>query len=520
MTKYSIESSSKWLYPDDIADLNAERSAKVISAKGGYASFQVLFNDLDIGDSLKCFFESPDDFYPEAFQEYDVNVTHNTGVHGFIADYNTAKDYVTREAPFRVYDALKPMTSDCKVRASTEAVYISIKVPGSAHSGIYDLTAIIKIGENTVIEIPITLEVTKAVIAMESLYITNWFSIRSMAASHEIEPYTERHWDMIRYYGEAMRRGRQNCFWITWDTVIMSGTFESGYTFDFTRTKRLIEMYLGMGFTCIEGAPVCGRESWEKTIFYVHAPDGSHEALSEKGYTYLSQLLTAWKEFFDDNEWTNLLIQHIGDEPHNECANDYRILAGIVRKYLPGVPLIEAIETHTLYGALDIWVPKNDYFSRNMEALNNQRKNGDRIWIYTCCIPGGFYANRLLDMPLLRTRMIHWGNYKYDIEGFLHWGLNHWRRDQNPFEETCPANGPTNFLPAGDTNIVYPGDDGDVWISMRLEQMRAGAEDFELFRQLGGKGDELLDKCFRAFNDCDNDPKFFDTVREELLRLR
>jgi hypothetical protein len=520
MMKYRVESSSKWLYPDDVVDTSTDRrSAKVISAKGGYASFQVLFNGLTVGETIKCAFDGDDDFYPEAFQEYDVNVTNNTGVHGFIADYATAKDYVTREAPFRVFDALKPMTSDCKVRASTEVVYISIKVPGSAHSGKYDLTATIKIGDDEV-EIPIELEVTKAVIAMESLYITNWFSVGNMAKSHGLEPYSEAHWNMIRYYGEAMRRGRQNCFWVTWDTVIKSGSFEEGYTFDFSRTKKLIEMYLGMGFTCIEGAPVCGRDDWDAVVFKVSAPDGRFEALSEQGYTYLSQLLTEWRDFIDDNEWTNLLIQHIGDEPHGRCADEYRILSGIVRKYLPGVPLIEAIETHTLYGAVDIWVPKNDYYSRNMEELEKHRKLGDRIWIYTCCIPGGFYANRLLDMPLLRTRMIHWGNYKYNIEGFLHWGLNHWRGNQNPFEETCPSNGPTNFLPAGDTNIVYPGDDGDVWISMRLEQMRAGAEEYELLKQLGGKGDELMDKCFRAFDDCDNNPEEFDKVREELLRLR
>lgn len=519
-TKYCVESSSKWLYPDDVVEVTSDnRGAKLIAAKGGYASCQILFNGLNTGGSFKCSFDGPDEFVIEAFQEYDVRVTNNTGVHGFIADYETAKDYVTKKAPFRVYDALKPMTSDCKVRAETEAVYISVKVHGSAHSGVYHFTAEFKAGGYAV-EIPIELEVTKSVIPMESLYITNWFSVGNMAHSHGLKPYSEAHWNMIRYYGEAMRRGRQNCFWVTWDSVIKGGDYKNGYTFDFSRVKRLIDTYLGMGFTCIEGAPVTGRDSWDGEVFKVSAPDGYVEALSEQGYVYLSQFLIAWREFLKENGWLNLLIQHIGDEPHGKCAAEFRILSGIVRKYLPGVPLIEAVETHELYGALDIWVPKNDYYTRNTEQLENHRKLGDRIWIYTCCIPGGFYANRLLDMPLLRTRMLHWGNYKYDIEGFLHWGLNHWRHDQNPFEETCPPNGPTNFLPAGDTNIVYPGDDGDVWISMRLEQMRAGAEEYELFKQLGGKGDEILNACFRAFNDCDNDPAVFDDMRAKLLRLK
>ena len=32
----------------------------------------------------------------------------------------------------------------------------------------------------------------------------------------------------------------------------------------------------------------------------------------------------------------------------------------------------------------------------------------------------------LLDKPLIEVRYLHWGNFKYRMPGFLHWGLNHY----------------------------------------------------------------------------------------------
>jgi hypothetical protein len=197
------------------------------------------------------------------------------------------------------------------------------------------------------------------------------------------------------------------------------------------------------------------------------------------------------------------------------------MLSGIIRKHLPAVSLIEAVETYALKGAVDIWVPKNDYYTRHKDEFTKLKANGDRIWFYTCCIPGGFYMNRLLDMPLLRTRYLHWGNYKYQLEGFLHWGLNHWRDGQDPFEESCPLNGPVNHLPAGDSHMIYPGKNGPM-ISLRLEQMRAGAEDYELLKQLAAKDESganaLVAECFVAFDQCEADAETFDITHGKLLK--
>jgi hypothetical protein len=241
---YQVESFNKWLYPDDIANDNSKKSADLIAPRNGYASFQVLFNNCPVGEKINCSFCGTGKFFAEFYREVDVRVTMNTGVHGFTADYETAKDYVTRKAPFRVYDALEPV-SDSIVKNKTEALYISFKIDENAVSGIYHCFVYIAMGM-VKIEIPVNIEITNTVLPKESLYITNWYSVGSMAKSHGRELWSEEHWSLIEKYGKAMRRGRQNVFWITWDTVKSNIDEKGDYIFDFSRTERLIKMYLGM----------------------------------------------------------------------------------------------------------------------------------------------------------------------------------------------------------------------------------------------------------------------------------
>ena len=247
---------------------------------------------------------------------------------------------------------------------------------------------------------------------------------------------------------------------------------------------------------------------------------GAIPALSNQAYDYVAGLLTGWRNLLKRRGWYERTIQHVGDEPNTRVADEYRVLSGIVRKFMPGIRLIDAVEMYELRGSLDIWVPRNIYYAENRASFEHLRSLGDELWFYTCCQPGGHYCNRLLDMPLLRTRMLFWGNYKYNLTGYLHWGLNHWNPGTNPYEDTCTKSGPDSYWPAGDTHIVYPLG-GNVIGSMRAEMTRCGTEDYELLRQLSQTQPErakaICDRIFRAFDDCDNSAADFDAAHDELV---
>ena len=63
-------------------------------------------------------------------------------------------------------------------------------------------------------------------------------------------------------------------------------------------------------------------------------------------------------------------------------------------------------------------------------------------------------------MEKIRQVYFGWGGSKYNTMGYLHWGLNQYKADpfkQSVIKHPSPIAGPNNFLPAGDTHIIYPG---------------------------------------------------------------
>ena len=124
----------------------------------------------------------------------------------------------------------------------------------------------------------------------------------------------------------------------------------------------------------------------------------------------------------------------------------------------------------------------------------------------------------------LRPALLGWGAALFRLDGFLHWGLNQYRQDQDPFAMSIIPNwgGGPNSLPAGDTHVVYPGD-GEPWSSVRFESQREGLEDLELLRCLEqektGQTSALVRSVIRGFDDYTKDVPHFRAARRKLLRM-
>jgi hypothetical protein len=283
-------------------------------------------------------------------------------------------------------------------------------------------------------------------------------------------------------------------------------------------------MFLGEGFTHIELPHIAAHDRRRDAVarFVVQVDGNPVPGTSHEAYVYLSQYLSAWADTLRRNGWYGLATQHVVDEPAPKDFDHYRIMAGTVRKFLPGVPLIDALGNPELDGAVDIWVPLSESYEKAREAFEAHRRRGDVIWFYTCCAPSDRHLNRFIDTELLRTRLLHWANWRYRLDGYLHWGLNQVIPEQDPFENTCPPHGPYRdfHLPPGDSHILYPGKDGP-WSSVRFEAMGAGIEDYELLRQIGTRDPKLADEiCLqlvRGFTDYDATTTAFQAAHRRLL---
>jgi hypothetical protein len=322
---------------------------------------------------------------------------------------------------------------------------------------------------------------------------------------------------MAKQYHALLHECGNNVFWCTFESTKVTEV-DGALVFDFSEVKKRAQCAIDCGAKTLEWAPIVGRPTWEDPPFLVRDFRGEPRpnVLSTGGRKYFTAFLTAFNEMLNETGWREMSIVHVSDEPKELCASDFRILCGIVRKYLPGVKLIDAVEIFFLQDALDIYVPKNHYFQMNRNDFEDLRDDRNELWFYTCNMPGGRWLNRFIDSPLLNTRLLHWGNYRFHLTGYLHWGFNYINEGQDPFEETSADEG----LPAGDTHIVYPYGD-QVLRSLRFMQMKCGVQDYEILRALSqsdpATADALCRRALFAFDDYLTDVEEFDALQNELV---
>ena len=183
--------------------------------------------------------------------------------------------------------------------------------------------------------------------------------------------------------------------------------------------------------------------------------------------------LETLQQMMQRRNWQHRFLVAITDEPFIHHEESFAAAVDLVHQAAPSVRVVEAVETEYL-GKLDIYVPKLSHLNLwypQFERL--RREQGSELWFYTCCHPTGRYPNRFLDQTLLQTRVLHWINYLYALQGYLHWGLN-WYGTDDPYSQE----GVSKDLPLGDRAIIYPGEHGLIG-SLRFSTQRDGLQDYE-----------------------------------------
>ncbi len=458
---------------------------------------------------------------PRWFRLVDVPVEENTGLGSRTEQFEgETNPHVLRRAPFRIYEALEPVIFPLRLPRGPSALRLEFEIPSGAPSGKWELA----ITGDPLVFNRATLQIHDAVVppaGRDTLRYTNWYSPDEMARRHGLDPWSEAHWEMIGRYAALMARGRQNTFWIRWADVFHRDA-DGALRFRRERFERLVRLFRAAGLWWIEGAPLARRPGGDWSKEWLELNVAGLPATSPEGRAALAGMLGELRACLEQNGWLDAYLQHLADEPTDTNAADYRALAAIVRQELPGVPIVEATMSRELVGAVDVWCPQVQKFQAHRDFFEQRRAAGDRIWTYTCLVPGGPWLNRLLDQERLRQVWFGWAAAHYRLEGFLHWGLNHYQAD--PFAQSVvdhPAQpNTTNKLPAGDTHVVYPGPDGP-WSGLRFEAHRIGLEDHALLEQLRAQDPEayarIVAQVFRAYDDYAVEVAAYRAARRQLL---
>ncbi|HNR41878.1 MAG TPA: DUF4091 domain-containing protein [Bacteroidales bacterium] len=416
-------------------------------------------------------------------------------------------------------------------------IWISIPVPADAASGSYTGTVTITgtcNKKNFSVSRDYTVNVYPVTVGTTSLWVTNWFAmdtarLRLLNSGRPVGQYSAEHFELIRKLASKMAEYRQNVAIIS-PLELSAFSFENGkWKTDFANFDKVVDIFISEGVIGrIEGGHIGGRAGDWNSQFVVMVPNNSDAPANrfdrlpitdQRARDFYQQFLTQLKDHLKEKGWDKFYMQHIADEPTEQNFGSYIQIARFVKSIVPDIPLIEACHSKNLGGILDIWVPQLDFMNADFEFYDKQNKSGKEAWFYTCLSPKGEYANRFIELPLLKTRFIHWLNFKYNIPGYLHWGLNYWNR--NPFEEqTSIQYEGGNILPGGDSWIIYPGN-GKILSSIRFDAMRDGIADYELLKMLEKKSPEkaryLADIIIYSFDRYDNNIDEFRKNRRKLL---
>ncbi|MCQ2471226.1 MAG: DUF4091 domain-containing protein [Clostridia bacterium] len=368
--------------------------------------------------------------------------------------------------------------------------------------------------EKIVSENTVTVEVIGAELPEQSLVCTNWFHTDCIHTYYDVPVFSEEYWRITENFARAAVEHGINLlltplFTPPLDTAVgkerptvqlVDVTVENGeYSFGFSKLQRWIEMCNRCGVKYFEMNHLFTQWGAMHTPKIMATVDGKYKQLfgwktwaASKKYT---EFLTAFSKeliaFLKAEGVEKRCYFHVSDEPSMERIRDYGKRSALIKELFGEFPIIDALSDFDFY--------KKGIIKNPIPCINSAEKfygNVPELWTYYCCGPDkDFYPNRFFGMPLQRTRVLGYQLYKYDIKGFLQWGLNFWYSQLsdhpiNPFE-TSDSDG---AFPAGDAFVLYPGEGGKALASIRFKAFREAFQDqraLQLLEKLAGREEAL-----------------------------
>jgi hypothetical protein len=449
----------------------------------------------------------------------------------------TDAEELLREAPSLFPDAVMedfPITVE---KERTKSVWLTVAVPPNQKPGLYSGRLRLRQGKDELTVIPYQLKVYAArVPSPVPLYITNYFNLGDthLQQFFGCSRYSEAWWSLISNMARFMGRYHQTSIPASPVSLVTADVQRGRLQYNFDNFIRFVETFQAAGVPGpIEGGNLMHRVRTRGATVMVSAwvMEEGVAVLRDVPFedpvaqAFLNSFLPILAEKLREYGWEENYLQGILDEPNPLEQETFVRAADLVRRHLPGVRTIEPVSARQdlefMEQTVDIWVPLLGSFDEKLHLFEQHVERGGDVWFYTCLSPRWAYPNRFIDFSLVKTRILHWINFKHDFSGFLHWGGNFWGPE--PFLDTQPViNQGRTYLPPGDAYITYPNRGGrSLYSSIRLEQMREGIEDFGLLTELAKHDEtrarELAEKMVRTFKDYVRDEQEFRAIHRELL---
>ncbi len=485
----------------------------------------IVFSDLN--SIVEVDYQSPTINKVDLSEVLAVPVEQNTGLDSRTEQFKgLINPHVIRRAPFEVFEVIKPLNSK-SIITKTKFSLINIKIPIEKDLIVKNHKLNFKISINgKEYNLKLKINIYNTLIPnldSSNFFYTNWFNLSKMEEYHNLDRWSTEWYSMLDKYAKIMASGRQNCVKIPGELI----NLKNGEIFlDEEKMISFVNVFLKYGFKYFESPHLLGRgknDDWGNPELITKLRNVGY--YTEEGKNEIEIIIKKIKNFTEKYNLTTQWLQHIADEPTSVNAKCYSDVSMQIKKIYPKIKIMEATNTRESLGnAIDIWCPIINDFQENEDFFRSREKLGEKVLVYTCLVPGGKWLNRTLDMEKIRQVYFGWGGSKYNTMGYLHWGLNQYKADpfnQSVIKHPSPVAGPNNFLPAGDTHVIYPGEEGPL-SSLRFEAHRIGCEDYELLEMLK-KIDfdfhkKIIDKIFTNYTSYSTSLKKYKRIKKRLLK--
>ena len=444
-------------------------------------------------------------------------------------------------------DVLKPIPEIIwAYKYSWRSLFVTIDgSKGDIKPGKYKISVSVKIDKPYIADFEI--DVLDKLLPEQDIAVTNWFHSDCLCNYYKVEFDSEEYWRITENFAKTAVEYGTNMlltpiFTPPLDTLVggerrtiqLVDVYKDGdkYTFGFEKLVRWIEMCKRIGVEKIEISHLFTQWGCKYAPKVMAYENGEYKRIfgwdtnghGEEYLGFLDQLMPCLVDELKRLEVFEISYFHISDEPDNSMMAEYKICSDFLRKYVPKERTIDASGSIAFYeqGLIHCPIVSLDHIHKFIE------KKVKPLWGYYCSAQVTT-SNRFVACPSGRNRVLGLQLYKYNIEGFLHWGYNFYNSHLSLYEidpyATSTAGG---WVPGGDAYVVYPGADGKPIASLRFEIFREALQDLRalkaLEKKLEGEGIEnaheevinILELSEMDFVNFNSDSNYLISLREKI----
>lgn len=367
-------------------------------------------------------------------------------------------------------DPLMPAREFTVDKLSRVPIWVTLKTPKECPVGAYAGTVTIVPDGQQPTTIPLNLKVWDFALTDQThLRTLTWLGAGVIRAFYG-NPWTpqgdKKQGDAVRAYEDFLLEHRLGP---GGEVAAYLNKGKDGY--DFRGIDATLERLIGKGMNCfIMGtAPNLRRE--KKTEY---APEFIKDFTGK---------IKAYGDHLREKGWADKTYVYVYDEAPKSAWPEVKKIDKAIKAAAPEARILQCLNepegVKELTGFADVFdVYVTQYHKAGVAA---SQKKGAEVWLATCCYPMD-HPNFFIEYPLLDVRATFWICWKYKVNGFEYWSPNAWGPNWQKKGDKWPkvpwvAN--TFGRYNGDGYLVYPGEEGKPYSSIRFEAFRDGLEDYE-----------------------------------------